>query len=77
MSKEEAEKGALAAFNAVFEYGPKIELDHHLVYYAHYEVGRLMACQGDREAAKMEFELVVSGEFVFLFFVCSEADDAR
>ncbi|KAJ7094894.1 hypothetical protein C8R43DRAFT_852355, partial [Mycena crocata] len=30
----EAAAGAKAAFEAVFEHGPKIELDHHLVYHA-------------------------------------------
>ena len=34
MSKEDAERSAEEAFRAVFEYGPKIELDHHLVYFA-------------------------------------------
>lgn len=34
MEKSEAERGAEAAFRAVLEYGPKIELDHHLVYHA-------------------------------------------
>jgi hypothetical protein len=34
MEKAEAEKGAEMAFRAVLEYGPKIELDHHLVYHA-------------------------------------------
>ena len=32
--KEESAKRAVAAFEAVFECGPKIELDHHLVYHA-------------------------------------------
>lgn len=32
--KEESAKRAVAAFKAVFECGPKIELDHHLVYHA-------------------------------------------
>ena len=31
---EEAGKGAEEAFRKVFEFGPKIELDHHLVYFA-------------------------------------------
>ncbi|RDB18771.1 Tetratricopeptide repeat protein 39B [Hypsizygus marmoreus] len=62
ISKEDAEKGALRAFKSVFEYGPRIELDHHLVYHAHYELGRLLACQGDEEGAKHEFELVLSGK---------------
>ncbi|KAF5368262.1 hypothetical protein D9615_010361 [Tricholomella constricta] len=64
MPKEEAEKGAEEAFGAVFEYGPKIELDHHLVYHAHYELGRLLACQGKVEEAKTEFELLVSGKYL-------------
>ena len=32
--KEESAKRAVAAFKDVFECGPKIELDHHLVYHA-------------------------------------------
>jgi hypothetical protein len=32
--KEESAQRAVAAFKAVFECGPKIELDHHLVYHA-------------------------------------------
>jgi hypothetical protein len=34
MSRDEAAAGAKAAFEAVFEHGPKIELDHHLVYHS-------------------------------------------
>jgi hypothetical protein len=34
VSQDEAAAGARAAFEAVFENGPKIELDHHLVYHA-------------------------------------------
>ncbi|KAG5640665.1 hypothetical protein DXG03_007602 [Asterophora parasitica] len=62
--KADAEKGAAEAFRAVFEYGPKIELDHHLVYHAHFELGRLLACQGKVEEAKNEFELVISGKYL-------------
>ncbi|KAL1732546.1 hypothetical protein EV714DRAFT_206570 [Schizophyllum commune] len=53
---------ATAAFQQVFEYGPKIELDHHIVYHAHYEYGRLLACQGDKTAAQAQFDLVLSGK---------------
>jgi len=60
--KEEAEKAAEAAFRKVFEIGPKIELDHHLVYHSHYELGRLLACQGKTDAARAEFDLVLSGK---------------
>ncbi|TFK32751.1 hypothetical protein BDQ12DRAFT_692043, partial [Crucibulum laeve] len=60
--KEEAATGAEEAFRAVFEHGPRIELDHHLVYHAHYELGRLLACQGDEAGARNEFELVLSSK---------------
>ncbi|KAF7325136.1 hypothetical protein MKEN_00557200 [Mycena kentingensis (nom. inval.)] len=61
ISRDDASAGSKAAFEAVFEHGPKIELDHHLVYYAHYEYGRLMACLDDEAEAKKQFELVLSG----------------
>ncbi|KIY53775.1 hypothetical protein FISHEDRAFT_32644 [Fistulina hepatica ATCC 64428] len=53
---------AKAAFEAVFTHGPKIELDHHIVYFAHFEYGRLLACQGDAKGAREHFELVLSGK---------------
>ncbi|KAF8890951.1 hypothetical protein BD779DRAFT_1515400 [Infundibulicybe gibba] len=62
ISKEDASKGAIEAFEAVFEHGPKIELDHHLVYHAHYELGRLLACLGDVTGAENHFNLVISGK---------------
>jgi hypothetical protein len=34
ISKSEAEKQAEEAFRLVFEHGPKIELDHQIVYHA-------------------------------------------
>jgi hypothetical protein len=34
LPRDEAAAGAKAAFEAVFEHGPKIELDHHMVYHA-------------------------------------------
>jgi len=46
----------------VFANGPKIELDHHIVYYAHYELGRLLACKGDTEGARRHLDLVLSGK---------------
>ncbi|KAJ7258217.1 hypothetical protein C8J57DRAFT_1451098 [Mycena rebaudengoi] len=64
VSQDEASAGARAAFEAVFENGPKIELDHHLVYHAHYELGRLLACLGDVDSAKRHFDLVVSGKYL-------------
>ena len=32
--KDTAEKVAKESFDAVFQHGPKIQLDHHLVYYS-------------------------------------------
>ncbi|KAJ7473524.1 hypothetical protein FB451DRAFT_1367440 [Mycena latifolia] len=60
----EAAAGARAAFESVFENGPKIELDHHLVYHAHYELGRLLACLGDVDDARKHFDLVLSGKYL-------------
>ncbi|EEB87098.1 hypothetical protein MPER_15700, partial [Moniliophthora perniciosa FA553] len=51
--KEEAEKAAVKAFQFVFDNGPKIELDHHLVYHAR-----------DEEGGKKHFELVLSGKYL-------------
>nr|GAT47379.1 predicted protein [Mycena chlorophos] len=62
MEKDAAAQRAKKAFQAVFESGPKIELDHHLVYHAHYEYGRLVACLGDQTEAKRQFDLVLSGK---------------
>ncbi|THU87395.1 hypothetical protein K435DRAFT_782464 [Dendrothele bispora CBS 962.96] len=64
MSQEEADKASEEAFNAVLKNGPMIELDHFLVYNAHYELGRLYACRGDTTAAKMHFDLVLSGKYL-------------
>jgi len=57
----QAETGSEEAFRMVLKNGPKIELDHHLVYHTHYEMGRLLACRGNHDAARNEFELVTSG----------------
>ncbi|KJA26681.1 hypothetical protein HYPSUDRAFT_63897 [Hypholoma sublateritium FD-334 SS-4] len=46
-----AARAAEQAFQAVFTHGPKIELDHHLVYHAHYEYGRLLANLPDASIA--------------------------
>ncbi|KAF5323980.1 hypothetical protein D9611_008246 [Ephemerocybe angulata] len=59
-----AEKRAEEAFLEVFANGPKIELDHQIVYHAHYEYGRLLACQGNIDKARAEFELVLSGKYL-------------
>ncbi|EJD05273.1 uncharacterized protein FOMMEDRAFT_81128 [Fomitiporia mediterranea MF3/22] len=62
ISKEEAEKRGLAALQRVLTNGPKIELDHHLVYYTHFEMGRLYACMGKKDEARKHFDLILSGK---------------
>ncbi|THU87099.1 hypothetical protein K435DRAFT_782606 [Dendrothele bispora CBS 962.96] len=64
MSQEEADKASEEAFNAVLKNGPRIELDHFLVYNTHYELGRLYACRGDTTVAKTHFDLVLSGKYL-------------
>ncbi|KAH7882592.1 hypothetical protein F5I97DRAFT_1906457 [Phlebopus sp. FC_14] len=59
---EEAKERAEYAFKAVFEHGSKIELDHYLVYYAHFEYGRLLARSGDKDGARAQFDMLLSGK---------------
>lgn len=58
----EAAERACAAFQSVFENGTKIELDHYVVYFAHFEYGRLLACMGDKEGARVQLDLLLSGK---------------
>ncbi|KAF9030884.1 hypothetical protein BDZ89DRAFT_949301 [Hymenopellis radicata] len=64
MSPEDAARKAEVSFKAVFRHGPKIEYDHHVVYYAHYELGRLFACQARDAEAHEQFDLVLSGRYL-------------
>jgi len=32
------------------------------VYFAHFEYGRLLACMGDKEGARVQLDLVMSGK---------------
>lgn len=61
---DDAGRRAEQAFKAVFKHGPKIELDHYLVYYAHFEYGRLLARSGKMDEARTHFDLVLSGKAV-------------
>ncbi|KAI0270398.1 hypothetical protein BC834DRAFT_511339 [Gloeopeniophorella convolvens] len=60
--QKEVARRASVAFEAVFANGPKIELDHYIVYNAHFEYGRLLACMGDKEGARTQLDLVFSGK---------------
>lgn len=46
----------------IFEHGPQIQKDHHLVWFAHYELGRLHQMMGRHAQAQTEFEQVLSGK---------------
>lgn len=59
---EDARTYSERAFRTVFEHGPDIELDHYIVYYAHFEYGRLRARSGDKDGARTQFDLVMSGK---------------
>ncbi|KAG1736065.1 hypothetical protein EDD22DRAFT_1010255, partial [Suillus occidentalis] len=61
-SPENARTYSERAFRAVFEHGPNIELDHYVVYYAYFEYGRLLARSGNKDGAKTQFNLVLSGK---------------
>ncbi|KAG8757111.1 hypothetical protein FRC14_002373 [Serendipita sp. 396] len=58
----EASKLAKESFEFVLNNGPKIVYDHHIVYWTHYELGRLEARIGNKEEAKRHIELVLSGK---------------
>jgi len=62
IEKSVAEARAKKAFETIFEHGLKIKWDHHLVYHAHYELGRLLVCAGDFEGGRTHLELVYSGK---------------
>ncbi|KAH9957650.1 hypothetical protein BGW80DRAFT_1465685 [Lactifluus volemus] len=72
--QEEAAHRSGAAFRAVFENGPNIELEHHIVYHSHYEYGRLLACMGDKEGARAQFDLVLSVNLSSLLTVTGQND---
>ncbi|KZT51274.1 hypothetical protein CALCODRAFT_503722 [Calocera cornea HHB12733] len=62
VSQDETAKAALAAFQEVLDNGAKIELDHYIVYYTHYDLGRLHANIGNIPEAKRQLEMVMSGK---------------
>ncbi|KAI0049076.1 hypothetical protein FA95DRAFT_1489914 [Auriscalpium vulgare] len=62
ISQEDAAAQSIEAFESVFANGQKIELDHYIVYYAHFEYGRLLACKGDQDGARKHLDLVFSGK---------------
>ncbi|KAK0570138.1 hypothetical protein OC861_000280 [Tilletia horrida] len=60
---EEIERQAAESFATVLRHGSKLDaVDRYLIYFSHYEWGRLKACMGDDEGARKEFKLVLSGK---------------
>jgi len=62
MPQTEAASKAEEVLRRVIADGPKIQLDHYLVYHAHYELGRLLACKGNKEEARKHLDLIFSGK---------------
>ncbi|GAA5901953.1 hypothetical protein JCM5296_006311 [Sporobolomyces johnsonii] len=58
----EADEQALISFNNVLKHGRDIYHDHHLVWFTHYELGRLFDAQGQWAKAREQYELVLSGK---------------
>ncbi|GAA5888776.1 hypothetical protein JCM6882_002847 [Rhodosporidiobolus microsporus] len=58
----EADELALTSLNFILQHGKDIEVDHHLVWFAHYELGRLFHSQGQWTKAREQYERVMSGK---------------
>ncbi|PWN42672.1 hypothetical protein IE81DRAFT_289951 [Ceraceosorus guamensis] len=58
----EADKQCEISLRKVIDEGHKISLDHYLVYFAHYELGRLHACRGQVDQARDQFNLIMNGK---------------
>ncbi|ORY90242.1 hypothetical protein BCR35DRAFT_299838 [Leucosporidium creatinivorum] len=59
---KEADEQALISFNNVLKHGRDIQHDHHLVWFAHYELGRLYGSMGEYTKARQHYEMVMSGK---------------
>ncbi|GAA5827210.1 hypothetical protein JCM11251_001170 [Rhodosporidiobolus azoricus] len=58
----EADEQALSSFSFILQHGRDIATDHHLVWFAHYELGRLYHSQGLWSRAREQYEQVMSGK---------------
>ncbi|KDE04974.1 hypothetical protein MVLG_04622 [Microbotryum lychnidis-dioicae p1A1 Lamole] len=59
---KEADEQALISFNNVLKHGRDLQHDHHLVWFTHYELGRLYDSMGQFSKAREHFEKVMSGK---------------
>ncbi|CAO1636996.1 unnamed protein product [Sympodiomycopsis kandeliae] len=62
--EEEANEQAELSFKTVLEHGHKISTDHYIIYFSHYELGRLYGNTARKSDAKRELELVLSGKML-------------
>ncbi|KAI5118785.1 hypothetical protein M0805_005015 [Coniferiporia weirii] len=62
ITQGEAASKARAALEQAIKHSAKIELDHYILYHAHYELGRLCLCTGDAEGARRNLDLILSGK---------------
>lgn len=64
LSIEDASKQALEAYKIVMDNSLKLELDHHIAYFAHYEYARLLTKMGKEHhaEAKKHLSLVLDGK---------------
>lgn len=58
--EDEAAEQAEISFKTVIEHGHQLRLDHWIVYFAHYELGRLYGGRGRVAEAKEQLNLVLS-----------------
>ncbi|GAA5986682.1 hypothetical protein JCM11641_001361 [Rhodosporidiobolus odoratus] len=61
---EQADEQALSSFNNILQHSKEIQHDHHLVYFAHYELGRLHHCRGEYDKAREHYDNVMGGRVV-------------
>ncbi|KEI39752.1 uncharacterized protein L969DRAFT_87758 [Mixia osmundae IAM 14324] len=62
ISKKEAADQALISLNNVYKHGTKITTNHMLVWFAHYEMGRVYDDLGDPTKAKAQYDIVMAGK---------------
>ena len=58
----DAAKMAEESLRYVAMHAMNVTYDHYLLYFAHYELGRLYMSMGRKDEARTEFELVLSGK---------------
>lgn len=59
---KEADEQAMISLSNVIKHGRDVHHDHFVVYFAHYEKGRLHASMGDKDRARAEFTIVMDGK---------------